>query len=133
LLLALALCSIYVTNLHGLMILMSLFFLFVPLQVAGDTILWKTMDVADTGSYTSTVALMRNFSTGTIVAISGFLIRWTGSYIVAFWFGFALSSIALVLFFVYRHTMRADRTAHAATAEKDETGGIAIHEPLAVS
>jgi hypothetical protein len=84
-----------------------LFSLSTPLQVAGDTILWKTMDKADTGSYTSTVALIRNFCTGTVIAISGYLIKWTGSYVVAFWFGFFLSSIALVVFFIYRHIMRS--------------------------
>jgi MFS family permease len=138
LMLALALSSIYATNYHWLLLLMSLFFLFVPLQVAGDTILWKTMDFADTGSYTSTVALVRNFCTGTVIAISGFLIRWTGSYIVAFWFGFALSSIACVVFFIYRHTMRGEPTralptTEAVMAEEEEIGGIAIHEPLAIS
>lgn len=138
LMLALALSSIYATNYHWLLLLMSLFFLFVPLQVAGDTILWKTMDFADTGSYTSTVALVRNFCTGTVIAISGFLIRWTGSYIVAFWFGFALSSIAIVVFFVYRQTMRGEPvrdlpTTEVAMAEAEIISGIAIHEPLAIS
>lgn len=109
LMLALAVCSIYVTNLNGLILLMSLYFLFMPLHVAGDAILWKTMDKADTGSYTSTVALIRNFCTGTVIAISDFLIKWTGSYIVAFWFGFALSSVALIVFFIYRHIMRQGR------------------------
>lgn len=132
LMLTLAFSSIYASNYHWLLLLMSLFFLFVPLQVAGDTILWKTMDFADTGSYTSTVALVRNFCTGTVIAISGFLIRWTGSYIVAFWFGFALSSIAIFVFFVYRHTMRGEPAAPITVVEKDETGGIAI-QPLAVS
>jgi MFS family permease len=105
LMLALALCSLHVTNGRGLILLMVLYFLFMPLQVAGDTILWKIMDKADTGSYTSTVALVRNFCTGTVIAISGFLIKWTGSYVVAFWFGFSLSSIALIVFFIYRHIM----------------------------
>lgn len=108
--LTLALCSIHATNLHGLILLMSLYFLFMPLQIAGDTILWKTMDKADTGSFTSTVSLVRNFCTGSVIAISGFIIKWTHSYIVAFWFGFLLSSIALVVFFVYRHIMRTGRT-----------------------
>ncbi len=132
LMLSLALSSIYATNYHWLLLLMSLFFLFVPLQVAGDTILWKTMDFADTGSYTSTVALVRNFCTGTVVAISGFLIRWTGSYVVAFWFGFTLSSIAVLVFFVYRYTMRGEPAAPITVVQEDETGGIAI-QPIAVS
>ena len=85
--LVLVLCAIHVTTANGLILLVVLFSV-LPLQVAGDTILWKTMDKADTGSYTSTVALMRNFCTGTVIAISGYLIKWTGSYIVAFWFGF---------------------------------------------
>jgi|CZKL01.1.fsa_nt_gi Na+/melibiose symporter-like transporter len=114
--LTLVLSSIYVTNSHGLILLMSLYFLFLPLQVAGDTILWKTMDKADTGSYTSTVALVKNFSTGTVIALSGFLIKWTGSYIVAFWFGFCLSSIALIVFFIYRHLMRNGRAVLNAAA-----------------
>ena len=92
--LILMLSAIHVTNSHGLILLMSLYFLCLPLQVAGDTILWKTMDKADSGSYTSTVGLVRNFSTGTVIAIFGFLIKWSGSYVVAFWFGFGLSSIA---------------------------------------
>jgi len=117
LMLTLALCSMRVFNLHGLIVLTSLYFVFMPLQVAGDTILWKTMDKADTGSYTSTVALVRNFCTGTVVAISGFLIRWSGSYIVAFWFGFALSSLALVVFFIYRHIMRKGHTTFVPAAE----------------
>jgi Na+/melibiose symporter-like transporter len=133
LLLALTISSAYVTNLHGLLLLMSLYFLFVPFQVAGDTLLWKTMDVADTGSYTSTAALMRNFCTGTVVAISGFLIKWTGSYIVAFWFGFTFSSIAVIVFFIFRHIMRSGPTLQATVAEeKEETGGIAIQEPLKI-
>ena len=106
LMLALAVSSIYVTNASGLVLLMVFFSLWMPLQVAGDTILWKTMDKADTGSYTSTVALIRNFCTGTVVAISGFLIKWTGSYVAAFWFGFSLSTVALIVFFVYRQLMR---------------------------
>lgn len=132
LMLTLAICSIHVTNLHGLIVLMSLFFVFMPLQVAGDTILWKTMDKADTGSYTSTVALVRNFCTGSVIAISGFIIRWTGSYIAAFWFGFALSSIALVVFFVYRHLMRNGATDPSTdAAEENEPVGIANPAPLA--
>ena len=123
LMLSLALCSIHVTNMHGLILLTSLFFLFTPLQVAGDTILWKTMDKADTGSYTSTVALVRNFFTGTVLAISGFIIRWTGSYIAAFWFGFALSSSALIVFFVYRRLMR---TGSMVTDTTDGESGTSL-------
>lgn len=117
LMLALVLTSIRVTNSHGLTLLMVLFSLLTPLQVAGDTILWKTMDKADTGSYTSTVALIRNFCTGTVIAISGYLIKWTGSYVAAFWFGFSLSSIALIVFFIYRQLMRGGGTTTAATSE----------------
>lgn len=133
LMLTLAFCSIRVANFHGLILLMLLFYLCTPLQVAGDTILWKTMDKADTGSYTSTVGLVRNFCTGTVVAISGFLIKWTGSYIVAFWFGFALSTTALVVFFIYRHIMRNGSMTSDAGAEEGETlstaSSIALAEP----
>ena len=122
--LSLALSSVHVTNLHGLILLMSLYFLFMPLQVAGDTILWKTMDKADTGSYTSTVALVRNFCTGTVIAISGFIIKWTHSYIVAFWFGFTLSSIALVVFFIYRHIMRTGRTTAVEDGELESVAEL---------
>ena len=104
--LTLMLWSAHVTNSNGLIVLMVLFSLLTPLQVAGDTILWKTMDKADTGSYTSTVALIRNFCTGTVIFISGYIIKWTGSYLKAFWFGFALTSGALIVFFVYRQLMR---------------------------
>ena len=124
LMLVLVLCSIQVKNASGLILLMVLFSLLTPFQVAGDTILWKTMDKADTGSYTSTVALIRNFCTGTVIAISGYLIKWTGSYVVAFWFGFVLSSIALVVFFIYRHIMRSGGTSTAAPSE--EAGGAAL-------
>jgi predicted MFS family arabinose efflux permease len=103
---ALAVLSIGVRNVSGLIVLTALHSTVMSLKVAGDAILWKTMDKADTGSYTSTVALCRNFCTGTVIAISGFLIKWTGSYVVAFWFGFVLSTIALIVFFVYRHLMR---------------------------
>jgi hypothetical protein len=82
------------------------------------------MDKADTGSYTSTVALVRNFSTGTVIAISGFLIKWTGSYIVAFWFGFGLSSIALIVFFIYRHLMRNGRAVPDAAAIESKPRAI---------
>lgn len=126
LMLTLAICSIYVFNLHGLIVLTLLYFMLQPLQVAGDTILWKTMNKADTGSYTSTVALVKNFSTGTALAISGFLIRWTGSYIVAFWFGFGLSTVALIVFFIYRHIMRPGRTM---ADETTDGGTITISMP----
>lgn len=106
LMLALALSSLRVHNVSGLTLLMVLYFLFLPLQVAGDTLLWKIMDKADTGSYTSTVALIKNFTTGTVIAISGYVIKWSGSYVAAFWFGFAISSIALIVFFIYRYIMR---------------------------
>jgi MFS family permease len=124
LMLSLAVFSIHVTNAHGLILLTGLYFLFLPLQVAGDTLLWKIMDKADTGSYTSTVALFRNFCTGTVIAISGYLIRWTGSYIVAFWFGFSLSSIALIVFFIYRHIMRNGKISLIAEFREtsDEAG-----------
>jgi MFS family permease len=121
LMLALVLCSIHVKSANGLILLMVLFSLSTSLQVAGDTILWKTMDKADTGSYTSTVALMRNFCTGTVIAISGYLIKWTGSYVAAFWFGCVLSSIAVIVFFVYRHIMRSGGTSAAASSV--EAGG----------
>ncbi len=106
LMLALVVFSIGVRSASGLILLTVLHSLVMSLKVAGDAILWKTMDKADTGSYTSTVALCRNFCTGTVIAMSGFLIKWTGSYVAAFWFGFLLSSIALVVFFVYKHLMR---------------------------
>ncbi len=125
LMLALAVCSIRVTNASGLLLLMVLFSLFMPLQVAGDTILWKSMNKADTGSYTSTVALIRNFCTGTVIAISGYLIKWTGSYIVAFWFGFSLSSIALIIFFIYRHLMRRGRNPSVEAAQAVEGSDLA--------
>jgi MFS family permease len=124
LMLALALCSIHVTNANGLILLMVLFSLFTPLQVAGDTILWKTMDKADTGSYTSTVALIRNFCTGTVIAISGYLIKWTGSYVVAFWFGFVLSSVAMIVFFIYRSMMRSGGASADAASEDDGGAGF---------
>jgi predicted MFS family arabinose efflux permease len=108
--LAFVICSLHASNANGLILLMVLFSLFKPLQVAGDTILWKTMSKADTGSYTSTVALIRNFCTGTVIAISGYLIKWTGSYVVTFWFGFTLGTLALVVFFVYRHLIRTGGT-----------------------
>ncbi len=125
LMLVLALCSVHVTNAHGLVLLTSLYFLFLPLQVAGDTLLWKIMDKADTGSYTSTVALIRNFTTGTVIAISGFVIKWTGSYVAAFWFGFCVSSIAVIVFFVYRYIMR-DRIVPEplVTQATSEGGGL---------
>lgn len=106
LMLILVLCSSHVANANGLILLMVLFSLLTPLQVAGDTILWKTMDKADTGSYTATVAFIRNFCTGTMIFFSGYIIRWTNSYVLAFWFGFIVSSLAVAVFFVYRHLMR---------------------------
>jgi len=131
LMLALVLSSLQVTNSNGLILLMVLFSLFTPLLVAGDTILWKTMDKADTGSYTSTVALIRNFCTGTVIAISGYLIKWTGSYVVAFWFGFLLSSIALIVFFVYRHIMRTG--GNPAAASLQQAGGAEfLEKPISI-
>jgi len=129
LMLALALCSIHVTNANGLILLMVLFSLLTPLQVAGDTILWKTMDKADTGSYTSTVALIRNFFTGTVIAISGFVIKWTGSYVLAFWFGFVLSSAAIIVFFIYRRKMRLGGASEPAASA--DTGGAGFLEESA--
>lgn len=76
------------------------------------------MDKEDTGSYTSTVALIRNFCTGTVIAISGYIVKWTGSYVVAFWFGFMLTSIALVVFFVYRHLIRSGGGSDMVVAAK---------------
>ena len=108
LMLGLTVSAVGVKSASGLILLTVLYSLVMALKVAGDTILWKTMNKADTGSYTSTVALCRNFCTGTVIAISGFLIKWTGSYLLAFWFGFVLSTIALVVFFLYRRLMRAD-------------------------
>jgi hypothetical protein len=65
---------------------------------------------------------VRNFSTGTVIAISGFLIKWTGSYIVGFWFGFALSSIALIVFFIYRNIMRDKGLAPTSLATEPQAG-----------
>jgi len=129
LMLAFALCASHVSNAGGLILLMVLFALFIPLQVAGDTILWRTMDKADTGSYTATVALIRNFCIGTVIFISGWLIKWTGSYVLAFWFGFSLSSVALIVFFVYRHLMQrggdsALRMRAAAASPEGPAAGL---------
>jgi len=126
LMLILVLCSIGVKNANGLIVMMVISSLVTPLQVAGDTILWKGMSKADTGSYTSTVALIRNFFTGTVIAISGFLIKGTGSYVVAFWFGFILSSCALIVFFRYRSIMR--RGGPAAAEEIPEVDNATLSE-----
>jgi MFS family permease len=122
LMIGLAVCSLQVRSASGLILLTVLYSLVMALKVAGDTILWKTMDKADTGSYTSTVAMCRNFTTGTVIAISGFIIKWTGSYVLAFWFGFVLSTIALVVFFVYRYLMRAGGDPGAALLESVTAG-----------
>lgn len=114
---------------------MSLCFAFMPFQVAGGTILWKTMNRADSGSYTSTVALVRNFCTGSVVAISGFLIKWTGICIVAFWFGFALRSLALIVFSIYRHFMHKGNTSRSAGKSTNADfveGATALAEPTGV-
>lgn len=125
LMLGLAVFSIGVRSASGLILLTVLYSLVMALKVAGDTILWKTMDKADTGSYTSTVALCRNFCTGTVIAISGFLIKWSGSYILAFWFGFALSTVALMVFFIYRHLMRDGGGPRKAVIQSGaENGGL---------
>ena len=132
LMLVLVLSALHVKNVHGLTLLMALYFLFLPLQVAGDTLLWKIMDKADTGSYTSTVAMIRNFATGTVIAISGFVIKWTGSYVAAFWFGFCISTIAVIVFFIYRYIMRVDRASVAAVAAADQQdGGLTKCESVA--
>jgi MFS family permease len=120
--LALVLFSIQVRSANGLVLLMVLFSISASLQVSGDTILWRQMDKADTGSYTSTVALIRNFCTGTVIAISGFLIKWTGSYIVAFGFGLLLSSVALIVFFTYRHIVRDDEMEAELASETAAAG-----------
>ncbi len=122
LMLVLVLSALHVKTVHGLTLLVCLYFLFLPLQVAGDTLLWKIMDKADTGSYTSTVALIRNFSTGTVIFLSGLLKDWTGSYVAAFWFGFAVSTIAVIVFFIYRYIMRVGRTQKAAVQAKEASG-----------
>lgn len=114
LMLILAVSALHVKSVNGLTLLIGLYFMFLPLQVAGDTLLWKIMNKADTGSYTSTVALFRNFSTGTVIAISGFVIRWTGSYVAAFWFGFSISTIAVIVFFIYRYIMRVSSAPRSA-------------------
>jgi len=124
LMLGLVLCSIHVTNSNGLILLMVLFSMSTSLQVSGDTILWRTMDKADTGSYTSTVALVRNFLTGTVIAISGYLIKWTGSYVLAFWFGFSLSSVAIVIFFIYRRIMRSGGNSMAISNDQESGAGL---------
>jgi MFS family permease len=124
LMLGLVLCSIHVTNSNGLILLMVLFSMSTSLQVSGDTILWRTMDKADTGSYTSTVALVRNFLTGTVIAISGYLIKWTGSYVLAFWFGFSLSSVAIVIFFIYRRIMRKGSNSTVVAADQGSGAGL---------
>ncbi|SEB49841.1 MFS transporter [Terriglobus roseus] len=126
LMLGLSAFSVGVHTASGLIMLTVFYALIMALKVAGDTILWKTMDKADTGSYTSTVALCRNFCTGTVIAISGFLIKWTGSYVAAFWFGFVLSTIALFVFFIYRHLMRAGGGPSGVIADRnDKDGGLA--------
>lgn len=132
LMLVLVVSALHVKSVHGLTLLMALYFLFLPLQVAGDTLLWRIMDKADTGSYTSTVALIRNFSTGTVIAISGFVIKWTGSYVAAFWFGFSISTIAVIVFFIYRYIMRVDRAPRVAVPAADErSGGLLKCDSLA--
>jgi MFS family permease len=132
LMLVLVVSALHVKSVHGLTLLWALYFLFLPLQVAGDTLLWKIMDKADTGSYTSTVAMIRNFSTGTVIAISGFVIRWTGSYVAAFWFGFSVSTIAVIIFFIYRFIMRVDRAPRdVVAAAQPQAGGLLKCESMA--
>lgn len=123
LMLGLAVFAGGVRSANGLILLTIFYSLVMALKVAGDTILWKTMDKADTGSYTSTVALCRNFCTGVVIAISGFLIRWTGSYLLAFWFGFVLSTLAMVVFFLYRRLMRVGGGPAEVLSPENGNGG----------
>lgn len=51
----------------------------------------------------------------------------------SFWFGFALSSTAIFVFFVYRYTMRGEPEAPKTVVEGDGTAGIAIRDPIPVS
>jgi hypothetical protein len=70
------------------------------------------------------VALVRNFLTGTVIAISGYLIKWTGSYVLAFWFGFSLSSVAIVIFFIYRRIMRSGGNSMAISNDQESGAGL---------
>ena len=93
------------TNANGLILLMVLFSLSTPLQVAGDTILWKTMDKADTLLTSNAPVIVFLHRHGDCnFRIPDQVDR---KHVVAFWFGFSLSSIALVCVFIYRRIMRS--------------------------
>jgi MFS family permease len=75
--------------------------------VAADVMVYKSAAVKDVGSMTSTNSFIRNLLVGFAVFGSGLLIESTGNnYGNAFILGACISTLGLILMFVYRHLMK---------------------------
>jgi Na+/melibiose symporter-like transporter len=106
-----------VDNKMGLIVLSLATTIVAPLFGAADIMVYKTADPKDVGSITSTSACIRNGYNATLVFISGWVIHFTGqNYRVTFVLGIVMSSIGLLMFFIYRRAMQRGVALPAKTA-----------------
>lgn len=102
-----------VSTIPGLIAYTLLIALLPSLYNAADIMVYKTAHPRDVGSVTSSNSFTRNLYIGCLTFISGFLIKhFDNNYKLAFALGMAMSTVGLVLIFVYRFLMR--RKAPAA-------------------
>jgi MFS family permease len=113
-------CFAWAMNVHdklGLIVLSLATTIVAPLFGAADIMIYKTAAPKDVGSITSTAACIRNGYNATLVFISGWVIHFTGqNYRVTFVLGIVMSSIGLLMFFVYRRAMQRGVALPAKTA-----------------
>jgi len=112
-------CFAWAMNVHdkmGLIVLSLATTIIAPFFGAADIMVYKTADPKDVGSITSTSACIRNGYNATLVFISGWVIYFTGqNYRVTFVLGIVMSSIGLLMFFIYRRAMRRGRALRTQT------------------
>lgn len=99
---------LYVHDKASLTLLVLVQTLVFPLYQAADIMVYKSCPPKDVGSITSTNSCIRNLFIGTLGAIAGWLVYWTGhNYIVGFAIGIGFSTLGLICLLVHHWMMRS--------------------------
>ncbi|CAN5655213.1 hypothetical protein BH09VER1_BH09VER1_55680 [soil metagenome] len=102
-------CYFWILNVHdkaGLIVLSLATTLIGPLYTGADMMIYKSAPRQDIGSYTSTNSSFRNAYVALLGLVAGWVIYASGSnFVIGFSIGMAMSTVGLLMFFVYHRTM----------------------------
>jgi hypothetical protein len=104
-----------VHDITGLIILSLATTIIGPLYTAADIMVYKSADPKDVGSITSTNSCLRNGYNAMLGLVAGWVIYLFGhNFRIGFVIGIVMSTFGLLMFFIYRRSMRRPPSPHVA-------------------